>query len=323
MAALANPKPGAGARVAPPFSIRFRAWWEGVDQADLVVPQAAPAVATPVKKSAVSGAAPELPWNTPRVKMLQVLWGPGFSRPGGRDFALWLANPCTLDPSLTVVELGAGLGGLSRTIESELGCWITGLERDPELATAGMELSTLAGVGKKAQIQRYDPENFDLKPAGYDCILSCESIFAVENRKAFFDQIGRALKVNGHLAYIDIVRIPKDGDVGPTYRAWVEGEPYHGTPWTLTEHRQACADRALDLRVADDITALLRGQVLHAMADLLQKAAELRAASPEGKAALDTEIALWTRRIAAIDAGEIGVCRFHAIKISTKTMSNW
>ncbi len=322
MSALAKPKP-AGARVAPPFSIRFRAWWEGVDPADLAVPPTTPVAAAPKKKAAVSGKTADLPWNTPRVKMLQTLWGAGFSQPGGAEFSLWLANPCTLDPSLTVIELGAGLGGTSRTVERELGCWVTGYERDPEIATAGMGLSMLAGVGNKVPIERYDPEDLDLKPSGYDCILSRETIFSLKNRKGFFDQVGRALKVGAHLAYVDIVQIPREGEPQPTFRAWVKGERHHCAPWSLTEHRQACADRALDVRVADDITAVVRGQVVQAMAELLQKTEEIQAAEPAGKATLDAEIGRWTRRIAAIDAGDIGICRIYAIKVSTRTMSNW
>lgn len=323
MAAFAKPKTAGGARVAPPLSTRFRAWWDGVDAADLAAAHAVPVAAASAKKSGVSGKMRELPWNTPRVQMLQSLWGPGFSQPGGSDFSLWLANPCMLDPSLTVIELGAGLGGTSRAIERELGCWINGFERDLEIATAGMGLSTLAGLANKAPIERYDPEDLDLKPAAYDCILSRETIFSIKNRKGFFDQVGRALKVGGHLAYVDIVQIPIEGEPRPTYRAWVKGERHHCAPWSLTEHRQACAERALDLRVADDISAVVRGQVVQAMAELLQKADEIRTAEPAGKATLDAEIGRWTRRIAAIDAGDIGICRIHAIKVSTRTMSNW
>jgi SAM-dependent methyltransferase len=323
MAAAAKSKPAAAAGAAPPLKLRFRAWWDGVDTAELMAKRPPPAAAPPAKKSTVSAKSPDLPWNTPRVKMLQMLWGPGFSQPGGAAFSLWLANPCTINPTQTVIELGAGLGGTTRAIGTELGCWINGYEQDPELVAAGMALSTLAGLGKKAPIERYNPEALDLKPAAYDCILSRESIFAIRNRKEFFDQIARALKVGGQLAYVDIVQIPREGEPSPTYRDWVKGERSGCAPWSLVEHRKACADRALDLRVADDITGGVRGQVLQAMTDLLQKAEELKAADPAGKAALDALIGRWTRRITAIDAGDIGICRIHAIKIATKTMSNW
>lgn len=321
MTTIANTKSAGNASMALPLATRFRAWWEGVDPAELAAPMPA------VKKAAVRPAAParltEPAWSTPRVKMLQLLWGTGFSNPGGPEFALWLTNPCTLDPKLSIVELGAGLGGTSRTIERELGCWMTGYERNPELVAAGMALSNLAGAGKKVPIERYDPEALDLEAGAYDCILSREAIFSLKSRKDFFDKLARALKTGAHLAYVDILRLPRDGDPTPAFQAWTKSEAGQCAPWTLIEHRQALSERALELRVADDITAVVRGQVIRAMADLMQNADAIWAMEPAGKAALDAEIAKWTRRIGAIDAGDIGYCRFHAIKVSTRTMSNW
>lgn len=322
MTIIANTKTAGNASGALPLATRLRAWWEGVEPAELssAAPAAKPTAAV---RPAAPARAIEPAWSTPRVKMLQLLWGGGFSNAGGPDFALWFAGPCALDAQHVVVELGAGLGGSSRTIERELGCWITGHERNPELAAAGMELSNLAGVGKKVPIERYDAEDFDLKPGACDAILSREAVFSLKNRKGFFDEIARALKTGGHLAYVDILQIPREGDPTAAFRTWVKGEAGQCAPWTLIEHRQAMAERSLDLRVADDITAVVRGQVMQAMADLMLRPEAIRAMEPAGKAALDSEIGRWTRRIAAIDAGDIGYCRFHAIKVSTRTMSNW
>jgi len=324
MAAIAKKNPVGIGPAAVSLATRFRAWWEGVDAAAL---PAASTISIKSKTSPKHAVAPgktrDHPWDTPRVKMLQQLWGNGFSNPGGPEFALWLANPCTLDPKLTVIELGAGLGGTSRTIERELGCWMIGYERNPELVAGGMGLSNIAGVGKKAPIERYDPEHLDLKPGSYDCILSREAVFSLKNRKGFFDQVARALKVGAHFAYVDILQVPREGDATATFRAWAKGEAGQCAPWNLTEHRQALAERSLDVRVADDITAVVRGQVLQAMTDLMQNPDAIRALPEAGKAALDAEIGKWTRRITAIDAGDIGYCRFHAIKVSTRTMSDW
>ncbi|MFZ5789279.1 MAG: SAM-dependent methyltransferase [Pseudomonadota bacterium] len=309
----------------PPFKARFLAWWEGVDVEDLAhppVPKLAPGKKDTVRKVKIDEK-PELSWETPRVKVLQTIWGQGFSGPGDRNFCLWLAKPCALDPTMTVAELGAGLGGFTRLLHEEFGLWITGFERDFELARAAQEYSVMAGVGKKAPISFFDPDKFELKESSYDCILSRGTFYGVADKMTLLSVLEKALKPRGQLLFTDFVRTGATKEMRPAYMAWQAGEPVPADPWTVEKYQVACSERRLDLRITEDITKLVRANVLKSLADLLEKA-EVIKSDPRLGEPLTEHVALWTRRVAAIDSGDIGYYRFHALKTGVdKMLSDW
>ena len=80
-----------------------------------------------------------------------------------------------LDPAMSVLDLGAGLGGAVRTMCEKLaldGVWVTGFEVDEILVEAGMGLSVKYGMGEKAPVHAFDPATFAHKQASVDCVFS-------------------------------------------------------------------------------------------------------------------------------------------------------
>jgi len=49
---------------------------------------------------------------------------------------------------MSILDLGAGLGGPARILVEKLSLWITSREISAELARAGMDLSIAAGMAK-------------------------------------------------------------------------------------------------------------------------------------------------------------------------------
>jgi SAM-dependent methyltransferase len=299
---------------------RLRAWWEGVDPAALSHRNAAPRAEA--ERSTPAPAKPPV-WATPRIQVLQSLWGDGFSYPGGAELSLWLAGPCTLSSTSMVAELGAGLGGVGRTLHRQFGCRTEGFERDPELARGGAGYSIAAGLGDAVTVAPFDPEDVQLGKGAYDCILSRETLFGVADKAGFFKAVDRGLKRHGHFLYTDFVRIGNDDSRGGSYRVWAEGEPFPAQPWSLTEHRAACGAQKFDLRLMEDITGVMRGYVVRALAELMEREESLRRTGPAEAAVIAAEVGLWTRRLAALHAGEIGLCRFHAVKLGLNLLGDW
>lgn len=320
MATVAIAKSDSRPRAKPSLGTRLRAWWEGVDVDALASRDVPPRAETERKAPAL---ATNPAWATPRVQMLQSLWGEGFSYPGGAELSLWLAGPCSLAATSMVAELGAGLGGFGRSLHRAFGCRTEGFERDPELARAGAELSAAAGIGDAVTVSPFDPEQVELAKGTYDCILSRETLFGVADKAGFFKAVDRGLKRHGHFLYTDIVRIGSDEAIRGSYRSWAEGEPTPARPWTLTEHRAACSAQKLDLRLMEDITGVMRGYVVRALADLMTREEALRRTGPAEAAVIAAEVGLWTRRLAALHAGEIGICRFHAVKVGQNMLGDW
>ena len=266
--------------------------------------------------------APQQRWETSRLKLVQEIWGEGFSSPGGTEHILNMIKFFGLNPAMSVLDLGAGLGGATRTMSERFGVWVTGLEADPDLAEAAMALSTKAGMAKKAPISHFDPETFTHKPKSIDCAFSKEFLFTVKDKPAFLRTVENLLKPRGQFLFTDYV-LNTTGNDSIALQKWREFEPNTPHPWTVQDYKQALTELHLDVRVIEDNTKDFHKMVTQAWADYIRRL-EGRAVAPDEAPALVDEVELWTRRIQAIESGDLRVCRVHALKKDTdRLLSSW
>lgn len=317
---------GPVASAKPPWNLRLRAWWEGVEP---TIPEANGARsggdpslrATQVAEPTIP---PLMEWETEAIRIQQQIWGKGYYKPGGEEHVLGLAKPFGLNPSLTVMEFGAGLGGGTRALVNEFGVWVSGLEPTADLARAGKEMSVKAGVEKKADIIRYDPAGFEPKPNSIDCILSSETLYLVEDKVKLMKTFERCLKSRGQISITDFVRSddvaaddPKLKGLGlkpedPTYFA------------SSAEYVRWFRELNFDLRVNEEITEGYRKMIMDGWVDFTQSGGEKAAHARALPESVVKEVELWSRRVAALDAGTLQVKRYYAIKLGgSKLMSNW
>jgi SAM-dependent methyltransferase len=292
---------GGAARGLPgkvPLGMRLKAWWDGYDlevRRRLVAEEAAPGHEVRYERE-------RLAWETPRIDLAQELWGEGFNSPGEADQTRALIKPVGLDESMSVLEIGSGLGGSARLIAQEFGSWVTALEPNPGLAQAAAALSEMHGLSRKANVQACDIENLEVKRAGYDCILARQALFGVENKLGALSAIAEGLKAKGQLILTDFVK---------------------GEPWRPEDYAETIKELGLDLRVAADVTDAYREALVEGwsgfMADVAKKQLD-----PERAQILKEEAELWTLRKAALDAGELKLYRFHALSTrASKLLSDW
>ncbi|WP_431855161.1 methyltransferase domain-containing protein [Azospirillum sp.] len=305
---------------APPLNLKTRlyAWWEGYDLAGLKRRKGEDAAGSaPASAAKSAGKPPEAGqnrwgkplWSATRIEVAERLWGKGFSTPGGTEHISYLVKPMGLNPAMSALDLSAGLGGASRTMAQQFGCWVTGLEASPLLAKAGMERSHMAGLDKRAPIEGYDPECFSF-PKRVDGIVYKEGLFTVRDKDQMFDGIEAALKPRGHLLITDYILGPKPNRA--MVAAWAEHEPQEPNLWSLEQMQNAFAQRNLDLRIAEDITDTHRHLILTALQGFTQ-VLEQYSLAHETKVAVMDEIELWARRVSALDNG-LRCYRFYALK---------
>ena len=160
------------------FRERFMAWWEGYEPPTTRLKAPAPTheVHYEVEKQQ---------WETTRLRLIQEVWGEGFSSPGGTDHILEMVKLFALDPAMSVIDLGAGLGGATRAMCESFGVWVNGFEADNDLAEAAQALSHKAGLAKRASITVFDSETFTRKAKSADCVFSKEFMYTVEDKKEF------------------------------------------------------------------------------------------------------------------------------------------
>lgn len=310
----ATPASDAVQMSKPAFKTRLKAWWEGYDiAAEAAAQSGAASASAPPVQAPPAATVPVL--DRPWIKVAQQIWGQGFTRPGGPEFILGLVKPFAVNPSMTVMDFGAELGGGARAVSDELDLWVAGFEPQAELAEGGQELSARKGA-KKAEIKPYSPQDFQPKAASYDCIFSSEALCRVAEKEELLGTFERMLKPRGQMSFTDIVRgdgVETDDPRLADY-AGRPGETFHF--WQNDDYRKHLKGLKFDLRVDEDITASYRSMVIEAWVNFTNDGGSTGCAKamPDD---LVAEVGLWTRRIAALDSGALQVRRYYAIKMGS------
>lgn len=306
-----------GAKSKTSFRERFFAWWEGYELA-----VAKGHIRPPIPSHDVRYEADQPHWATARLRLVQQVWGEGFSSPGRENHILNMVKFFGLDPAMSVLDLGAGLGAATRIMSDKFGVWVTGFEADEQLAEAGMALSTKAGMAKKAPVQSFDPALFSHKQTSIDCVFSKEFLYTVKDKVAFLKAIENLLKSRGQLLLTDYV-LAKPHLRSSAIDKWAAHEHRDLHLWSTEDYKEALANLHLDIRVTEDITASHYKMVTQAWADYMMTAKK-SGIDDEIAPALVDELELWTRRMQAIDSGDLSVCRIHVLKKDTKRLlSSW
>jgi cyclopropane fatty-acyl-phospholipid synthase-like methyltransferase len=297
-----------------PWRLRLKAWWAGYE---LALPEhVAAAIETEAPTHAVRAPERVLPWTDRRIGLVQELWGDGFDRPGTADDVLTLLKPCALDPRMSVVELGCGLGGGVRSVAREFSIWLTGLEGESELAEVGQKLSVQAGLAKKAPVIQADLQQLDLKAGGYDVIYAREAFLTLPDKTHLLHAANQALKPRGQLLFTDYV-LADAGPDAPEIQAWRASEPAPPAPWSIADYTEALRALKLDIRVSEDRTDQQIAAVKQGWAQFTERAQH--AGKLEGYGQLLAEEAeVWANRLAALESGRLKVYRFHALKPKAK-----
>jgi SAM-dependent methyltransferase len=287
------------------FKRRFHAWWEGYE---------ADAGRRPIEQAPSDEAKKSDKWSPERIKVAELIWGDGFTFPGGADHVLQMVKPMTLTNAKSMLDIGCGLGGATRAIAKTFGTWIVGMEASPVLAAAGMECSHRAGLAKKAPVQHFEPATVELPMKKYDAVC-VRSVFGnVEDKPRLLGQIERALRPGGSVLICDFT-VREQGLSSAALAAWQGAEDTPPQPCTLQDLQQNCGKLNIDLRVAEDMTAEFRNLVIQGWANLAG-VLHGKKVEPGEAAALAKEIKLWQTRLAAIDSGDLRVARLFGLKKS-------
>jgi SAM-dependent methyltransferase len=247
-----------------------------------------------------------------KLELSQKMWGPGFSKPGNKEFILSLTRPLTLDSKKTMLDLTAGLGGAIRAVTDTFKTYVEGYERNAKVAALGMELSTRSGHGKRAPITHYDPLNFEY-PKHVDVVFARELLYTLPDKQKFMENVSNWLKARGQVVMIEFTA---DNEVlkKPAVAQWIAGELYGATPLSGPDMVTLFGKNGFDLRVNEDITAYYRKEIIFGLAKLVQNLEGPRL-TRDTKARVAELVEYWARRAQALEEG-VKVTRYYAIKNS-------
>jgi len=248
----------------------------------------------------------------------QALWGEGNLCPGPAEFINESTARLGLTSEMSMLDLGAGLGGPARAISSAYGIWVSAFEAVPEHVKVGMEQSVMHGMGKKVPLAHYAPETVELPKRKYDCIFSKELLHHVQAKKRLIAEIEAGLKARGQFFIIDYVVTDK-GKASPRIAEWNEADEEASHFWNKEEYTTAFAEAKLDLRVTEDQTARYCQMIAEGfrslrknMDNLLSEETDPHRQS-ELRRALAFESNRWAVRAEALQSGDIAVLRFSGL----------
>jgi len=313
--------------------LRVIAWWEGMDTDDVARAKGIkrrhkkkkastpPTASAPVSKPAAAPAPPP-PAPPTRVEFVQMLWGEGFSLPGGKDFAVRLASAADFTKDGYYLDLAPGLGGGPRAIAKTYGVTVSGIEADAEFAAAAGAISDVVGMSGTAPIRAAGSEGLDMEdfePAGeHAAIFMRETMFAVEERGRMLSTLHKALSADGSLVLTDFALADDAGDksaLPDSVAHWLSAEACNAYPWTEAEYRAALEAQDYKVERFDDLTAVYLPFIkegLRRFHDCLQNAKF----PPETLTTLMREGNIWLARSQALETGQLSFVHIHARRIS-------
>lgn len=315
---------------ALPMSARLKAWWDGNDPWRPPGPAGAARRDQPLGRlkpvknvSAVRGtlapaaSGPVLKLPPERLDTWSKLWGEGFCDPFDKSYALDMVKPFALNEKMSVVDLGARLGGGTRAVAERYKVWITGMDPDAEYAKAGMEFSIKSGMKSKAPVVAYDIEKLALPKQRYNCLYAMETFHRAKNKKQLFANIAQAVTDGGQVLFTDFV-LRKPGETSGLIEAWKQVEPFQPHPWSAPEIAKTLKELRLDARVDEDMTEKYRRVALFGWQACLDRLSEQRALGKRPPRAVLNQLLddaeLWVLRLRALDTGALQVRRYFALK---------
>jgi cyclopropane fatty-acyl-phospholipid synthase-like methyltransferase len=300
--------------------VRLHAWWEG-----LVLPPPPPApeeaqknnhepVLAHAAEAVDPNAPPSDPWTQERVDVLESVFGGGALTPGGLPAILQLVKPLGLDPTMSVLEFGAGIGGATRALAEEFGAWITGIESSPVLVEIAKIRAHTSGMAKKAPVLQGSLDAPEIRARYYNAIYSRDVLYMVGKKDAVLSALVQGLRPHGQFTFMDYVAADDLALVSAEINAWKQREPLPVHLWTVERYRQALTMQKLDVRTVEDVTDDVRRDIVAAWGSYL-KTLDLKALAASATATvMIKEAELWSSRFKVLASGRLKVFRFYAMK---------
>ena len=333
-------KSGAKDTKKLPLKLRVKAWWEGYDEDEIAAkmkpkqsseseePKTKVKEEAPAEEPAEEEVEEETgPWTSMRADVSQLIWGEGYCGPGGKQQIVGMTKLLALNKKMTMLEVGAGMGGPARVLAENFGVWVEGLEQAEKMVEVGNQISEKEGLSKKVTLTQFDEKAFDSLERKYDRIFSKECFFQFTEKKVIMETLFQHLKQEGLMLITDYI-IDNEGVVGSEeYREWRDGEYRRPYPITKKEMETLMKNAGFVVRISEDIT----DQYLQMISGAWKGADKVIAGlvqEPNGTKMIDTllrEAEFWSRRTKMMESGQLKLWRFlgYRREEGAKMMSDW
>jgi cyclopropane fatty-acyl-phospholipid synthase-like methyltransferase len=250
-------------------------------------------------------------WSSARISVAEALWGQGFIFPGGAEETLRLAKPLGLSPASSLLLLGAGSGGPPSCIATEWGVWVSGYEENPHLTSIANERSLQAGLGRRAQVEPWNPLTPKFSPRYYHHAVAIEPLRGARPEPSLAG-VALAVKSGGQFVLTEAVAdVPLEPD-DPTVAVWARLEHRPADVPTELVISELLARLGFEVRIVEDISRRHLQYALAGWRDAVQAMAGVRPTVRQ-LSLIVREAELWMARFRLMRAGKLRLVRWHAI----------
>lgn len=128
-----------------------------------------------------------------------------------------LADLAEITASMSVLDVGSGIGGPARTLAATRGCRVTGVDLSEPFVEAARYLTERTGQASQVAFEIASALDLPFGEGAFDVALLQHVAMNIADRAGLYREIRRILRFGGRLAIFDIV-------IG-------RGEPLYPVPW--------------------------------------------------------------------------------------------
>ena len=130
----------------------------------------------------------------------------------GRAATLDLLGQMNLSSGARVLDIGSGLGGVSRTIAESSDAHVTGVDLTREFCDAASTISNWVRLGDRTTFQQADATNLPFPDRHFDAAVTVHVAMNVPDKAAMYHEAHRVLKSGARFGIYDILQ-GEGGDV--------------------------------------------------------------------------------------------------------------
>ncbi len=255
---------------------------------------------------------PEQVWHPGRLAITDALWGGGYLIPGGEIELLRLAKPLGLSAAASLLLLGAGSGGAACSLVTALGVWVNGFEADPDLVKAASQQVAHANMGKRAQIDLWNPSDPRFARHYYHHALALEPLLG-RAPESILASISAALKPGGQLMLTELVAdAPLDaGDALVAQWARLERRDPRALPTEIAITR-VLGRQGYDVRIVEDVSQRFMHQGIMGWRRMVRAMQDDKPGRQKAKLVVQ-EAEIWLVKLRLFREGRLRLVRWHAI----------
>ncbi|MDH5729637.1 MAG: class I SAM-dependent methyltransferase [Gammaproteobacteria bacterium] len=127
--------------------------------------------------------------------------------PDGINSTMNLLKHVSLSKDMNVLDLGCGLGSTSRYITKKYGCWVTAIDKDPDMIERAKKL-TNGRVSHSIEYKTLDANSSELISNSFDCVI-IQSVLCFNEKAKILKEAYRLLKSGGKLVINEVTWLRK------------------------------------------------------------------------------------------------------------------